>query len=282
LSKLAHRSNNFTGEIPPELSQLLLLKFLDMANNSLSSSIPVAFGDLPALINRPSRTNLRPLKPGRVEVIWMGPDSQKKYRDRIEVTWKGQKMIFQRTASLLTGIDLSDNLLSRCIPQELTNLQGLRFLNLSRNHLSCSIPKDIGSLNFLESLDLSSNILSGAIPRSISNLSGLSIFNVSNNHLLGKIPDGNQIQTLTDPSIYSNNSGLCGFPLDIPCANTSLGHDDRNGEVEDQWIYYYVIAGIVFGSWLWFGTLFTVKTWRCAFLFFVDGMHCKIMKKLLQ
>jgi hypothetical protein len=160
------------------------------------------------------------------------------------------------------------------------------FLNLSRNHLSCGIPRSIGSLNYLESLDLSSNQLSEAIPPSITHLLLLSMLNVSKNHLSGKIPVGSQIQTLTDPSIYSDNFGLCGFPLDNLCADTLLTPDERNAqdgrndEGKDQWLYYCVIVGIVFGFWLWFALLFTVQRWRCGFHFFVDDMQHKIMLKM--
>ena len=108
---------------------------------------------------------------------------------------------------------------------------------------------------------------------------GLSTFNISNNHLSGKIPTGSQMQTLTDPSIYRNNSGLCGFPLE-DCPNTSPASDEKTGEGEDQWLYYCVTAGVVFGFWLWFGLLFSVETWRCALLFSVDGMQSKIMQKV--
>jgi hypothetical protein len=239
-----------------------------MANNSLAGSIPVAFGNLTSMKNPQGLSTL---------VVQEGEPT---YNDRINVMWKGQKLIFERTLWLLTGVDLSGNFLSGCIPEELTNLQGLQFLNLSRNHLSCGIPQGIGSLNSLESLDLSSNDLWGEIPPSISILSGLSIFNVSHNHLSGKIPAGSQIQTLTDPSIYSDNSGLCGFPLVILCADTSLPPDGINGEGEDQWLYYCVIAGIIMGFWLWFAMLFTVQTWRCGFYFFVDDVQCKFMQKM--
>ncbi|XBH75741.1 hypothetical protein VPH35_102476 [Triticum aestivum] len=264
---LSLRSNNFTGEIPPELSRLSQLQLLDMANNSLTGSIPVSFDNLTSMKH--------PRDPSTTGLL-----SDWKYNDRIDIIWKGKVQKFRRAIRLLAGIDLSDNLLSQCIPEELTNLQGLRFLNLSRNHMSCRIPQGIGSLSFLEILDLSSNQLFGNIPQSITRLSGLNTLNVSNNLLSGKIPTGNQIQTLTDPSIYSNNSGLCGFPLNISCTNTSLAPDERNGEEEDHWMYYCVIAGIVSGLWLWFGMLFTIKSWRCGFLSFVDGMQCKIMKKL--
>ncbi|XP_073356937.1 receptor-like protein EIX2 [Aegilops tauschii subsp. strangulata] len=266
LKILSLRSNNFTGEIPPQLSRHLGLQLLDMANNSLTGSIPVSFGSF-FFMKYPQNLS------ATGSLHWT------KYDDKINIIWKGQEQIFQSATQSLAGIDLSGNLLSRCIPKELTNLLGIQFLNLSRNHLSCGIPKDIGSLTYLESLDLSSNELLGGIPPSMSNLSWLNTFNVSNNLLSGKIPAGSQMQTLTDPSIYSNNSRLCGFPLETPCPNTFLTQNERNGGNEDQWLYYWVIAGIVFGFWLWFGMLFIVKTWRCAFLLFVDGMQCKVMKK---
>jgi Leucine-rich repeat (LRR) protein len=229
---LSLRSNNFTGKIPPGFSQLFNLQLLDMANNSLTGSIPVDFGNLRFMMTPPGLS-----LPGLFQ--FRAPINQ----DRINVIWKRQQLVFQRSIWSLTSIDLSSNLLSHCIPHQLTSLQALRFLNLSRNHLSCGIPQDIGSLNSLEFLDLSCNELSGAIPPSITNISGLSTFNVSNNHLSGKIPVGSQIQTLTDPSIYSNNSGLCGFPLDILCTNTLFkpdgrnAPDGRNSDGEDRWLY---------------------------------------------
>lgn len=237
---LSLRSNDFTGEIPSKLSRLSKLQLLDLANNRLTGPIPVAFGNM---------TSMR--HPEIVSSQASALDGSN-YQDRIDIIWKGQELIFQRTIRLLTGIDLSGNMLSQCIPEELANLEGLRFLNLSRNHLSCGIPEDIGSLKNLEFLDLSFNELSGHIPQSISFLSTLSIFNISNNRLSGKIPAGSQMQTLTDPSFYRNNSGLCGFPLE-DCPNTSPASDEKTGEGVDQWLYYCVTAGVVFGFWLWFG-----------------------------
>ncbi|KAL5225173.1 hypothetical protein ABZP36_011812 [Zizania latifolia] len=267
LKILSLRSNNFTGEIPSDLSKLSQLQLLDMANNGLTGSIPKAFANLSSMKNPKINSTDQSL-------------GGSTYQDRIDIIWKGQEMIFQKTIQLMTGIDLSGNSLSQCIPEELTNLRGLRFLNLSRNHLSCGIPENIGSLKFLESLDLSSNELSGAIPPSMSSLSTLSILNLSNNHLSGKIPSGNQLQTLTDPSIYSNNSGLCGPPLDIPCTNASFASDEKYCRTcEDKWLYYSVIAGVVFGFWLWFGLLFCIGGWRHALFWFVDGMQSMVMQK---
>jgi hypothetical protein len=174
----------------------------------------------------------------------------------------------------MVGMDLSSNLLTEDIPKELTHLQGLRFLNLSRNKLSGSVPENIGSLQLLESLDFSWNELSGTIPPSISNLQSLSMLNLSNNLLRGHIPTGNQLQTLTDPSIYGNNQGLCGFPL-IVCVDE--GTEDHREQADDVWLFYSVIFGTVFGFWIWLGALFFLEPWRLSFLHFVDGLCINIV-----
>jgi hypothetical protein len=134
----------------------------------------------------------------------------------------------------MIGIDLSSNYLSGEIPVELLNLGAIRFLNLSRNNLSGGIPSNIGNLKDVESLDLSWNQISGHIPPTISHLIFLSSLNLSNNLLSGEIPTGNQLQTLNDPSVYSNNLGLCGVLLSIPCKNNSSSTTTLDGAKEDH------------------------------------------------
>ncbi|XBH61802.1 hypothetical protein VPH35_116186 [Triticum aestivum] len=157
---------------------------------------------------------------------------------------------------------------------------------MSRNNLSGSIPKDIGNLKLLESLDLSWNKLSGPIPPSMSNLKFLSSLNLSNNRLSGEIPTGSQLQTLDDPSIYSDNLGLCGPPLNFACTNSSGtttpadGAKEHHHELDTLWLYYSVIAGTVFGFWVWFGALFFCKIWRFAFFSCIDAVHQKFILKM--
>ncbi|XBI14319.1 hypothetical protein VPH35_140922 [Triticum aestivum] len=139
----------------------------------------------------------------------------------------------------------------------------MQLLNISRNNLSGSIPMDIGNLNLLESLDLSSNKLSGPIPPSVSNLTS-------------------QLQTLADPLIYGNNLGLCGPPLSIPSTNNSSSTTPVDGDHEHEtvWSYYSVIAGTVFGFWVWFGALFFCKIWRFAFFNCIDTMQRIVVNKM--
>ncbi|CAL5007174.1 unnamed protein product [Urochloa decumbens] len=204
------------------------------------------------------------------------------YIERININWKRQYHTFEGAIALMTGIDLSSNYLSGDIPPELTSLEGLRFLNLSRNHLCGDIPKDIGNLKTLESLDLSWNELSGSIPSSMSQLKSLDSLNLSSNHLVGEIPTGSQLETLVEPSIYSNNFGICGFPLNISCSNGSNSApalSAHSHEIEVLSCYYSVLAGLTFGFWLWSGLLLLLKPWRVVVFHYIDQIQESAAKR---
>jgi Leucine-rich repeat (LRR) protein len=227
----------FHGNILRKLSQLAYLQLLDLADNNLTGSIPTEFANL---------TSMRQQITEQL-VILVEYSTQYPYFGRVDIKWKGHDEIFQRTVSLVTGMDLSSNFLTGEIPGGLSNLQRLKFLNVSRNYLSGSIPKGIGDLKFLESLDISWNQLSGTIPSSI-------------------------------PSMYANNSGLCGFPLGIACPGDSKSvpasdeQKEYHKDLEELWLCYWIIAGFIFGIWLWLGVLVFLKPWRVAIFKCVDRM----------
>jgi hypothetical protein len=111
----------------------------------------------------------------------------------------------------------------------------------------------------------------------------MSALNLSSNRLYGMIPMGSQLQTLVDPSIYINNLGLCGFPLE-DCVNSSPSKQNERSQAEDRealWLYCFVAAGFIFGFWLYWGMLsFYSETGRCAFYQYVDNMQEKFTKKV--
>jgi hypothetical protein len=120
------------------------------------------------------------------------------------------------TIGLVTSIDLSSNDLIGEIPKELTNLYGLRYLNLSNNQLHGKIHEKINAMNLLESLDLSMNNFTGVIPQSMANLTFLSYLNLSYNNFSGKIPSSTQLQSFSALSFIGNHD-LCGQPLTPSC-----------------------------------------------------------------
>ena len=100
------------------------------------------------------------------------------------------------------GLNLSNNMLSGQIPENIGNLSKLKSIDFSSNQLTGSLPIQLYSLQDLLSLDLSDNALSGEIVAEIGNLISLegvvttahnsstsySALDISNNHFIGTLP----------------------------------------------------------------------------------------------
>ncbi|PWA91229.1 leucine-rich repeat domain, L domain-like protein [Artemisia annua] len=150
------------------------------------------------------------------------------------------------------------------IPYEITGLQGLVVLNLSRNALLGEIPKDIGQMKELLTLDLSKNKFSGGLPSSMSQMNLLDYLDVSHNNLSGRIPSSTQLQSF-EPSRYIGNAGLCGPPLTKYCPGDKelevtpvVGESKSDDEGIDElkrWFYIGGAAGFPTGFWMAVGTL---------------------------
>ncbi|KAG2711606.1 hypothetical protein I3760_04G084200 [Carya illinoinensis] len=261
------RKNKFDGTIPSEICSLPDLQVLDLAQNNLSGTIPTCFGNLRGMIDGNGTSDIG---------IYLWSTT---YGENMVQFMKGKQLEYTKTLKYLINMDLSSNTLKGTIPEELTNLVRLRGLNLSNNHLTGKMPAMIGNIRSLESLDFSRNQLSGSIPRSMSALTSLSHLNLSSNDLSGQIPSGNQLQTLDDPSIYTGNPLLCGFPLP-KCASaeppppSNEGTDEGNVS-ETEWLYISMSAGYVTGLWGVLGVMMFKKNWRDAYFRFVDNAKDK-------
>ncbi|OMO52228.1 hypothetical protein COLO4_37333 [Corchorus olitorius] len=267
------RSNHFEGDIPTTLCSLNYLTILDLAHNNLSGNIPKCFTNFSAMASK--RNSSVPIS------YAFGH-----FKSSIETTLvviKGILLEYSNTLRLVTNIDLADNNLSGEIPEEITNLLGLRSLNLSTNRLTGRIPKTIGNMGSLESADFSYNHLSGEIPPSISNLTFLSYLNVAYNNLTGKIPLSTQLQSF-DPSNFAGND-LCGLPLRDNCSsiNGVIPGADENREGEEDgfevdWLWFFVsmALGFVIAFWSVAGSLLFKRSWRLAYFRMLDNVGNKI------
>ena len=95
----------------------------------------------------------------------------------------------------LRYIDLSDNLFTGDLPDELFQMVELQSIILSGNRVTGSLSEDVGKLVNLRHIDLSANALRGALPRALGNLSKLEVLYLgesgieSKNDFVGPIPD---------------------------------------------------------------------------------------------
>ncbi|KAL4586156.1 hypothetical protein LXL04_010788 [Taraxacum kok-saghyz] len=238
-------NNNFTGRVPRSLCKSPNLQILDVSYNNLTGNIPQCLGELNAMVNSSG-----------VHSMIMPFDSD----ENVLQVMKGVDLEYTTTWDMVFNIDLSSNKLVGEIPVELTRPSMLMGLNLSNNHLSGGIP-DIGNMRNLFSLDLSRNKLSGMIPTSLATLNFLSHLNLSHNNLSGRVPTGNQLQTLTDPSIYVGNKDLCGAPLAKNCSDNVVPTIMHNNNMK-IWFYMDIMSGFATGFWGIIGVLVFKKQWR--------------------
>ncbi|KAB2601758.1 LRR receptor-like serine/threonine-protein kinase GSO2 [Pyrus ussuriensis x Pyrus communis] len=264
VSILRLRSNFFSGEVPQQLCNLGYLHILDLAHNNFSGTIPKCLNKLSALTH------------GNFSAYDLYA-----YYDQETSVVKVRQLDYQpQTIMFVRSIDLSSNNLEGEIPEEISSLAQLHNLNLSMNQLRGSIPSNIGNLQLLEALDLSINHLSGEIPQSISLPTFLSHLNLSYNNLTGRIPLGNQLQTLTDPSIYEGNPSLCGVPLSTKCPgddHTPTKDNDHEDGNDKFWFYVSMALGFIVGFWGVCGTLVVKKTWRYAYFGWFDAIKDKVL-----
>ncbi|XP_027922956.1 receptor-like protein EIX2 [Vigna unguiculata] len=247
------QNNNFVGNIPQSMSSLIELESLSIRKNLLS-------GTFPTILKKTNKLILLDLGENNFSgtiPTWVGESfldmkvlilRSNRFSDHTVISvrlWlKGRGDEYKNFLGLVTSIDLSNNKLVGEIPREITDLNGLIYLNLSHNQLIGHIPQNIGNMGSLLSIDFSRNELSGEIPPTISNLSFLSMLDLSYNHLNGKIPTGTQLQTFDASNFIGNN--LCGSPLPINCSSNDKSYD-QNGKGSDKHEVNLFYVGMTFG-----------------------------------
>ncbi|CAM0907885.1 unnamed protein product [Alopecurus aequalis] len=88
----------------------------------------------------------------------------------------------------LKFLRLTENFLSGSIPTSIGNVSSLTSILLGQNKLSGLIPETLGHVTKLLELDLSFNRLSGNVPLSLYNMTSLEYFSMGSNGLVGQIP----------------------------------------------------------------------------------------------
>ncbi|KAK8548495.1 hypothetical protein V6N12_061407 [Hibiscus sabdariffa] len=156
--------NAIEGHIPPCLSDLKDLSYLDLSNNHLSGSVPEELIlkdslDILRLLNNNFSGNV-------IHAVFNANELSKIYLDGNNFSGDMTNVdvsAFDFSSSPVK-IDLSNNKLYGKLPRWVGNVSYLRTLALSNNGFDGSIPMEFCNLTYLRFLDLSQNNLSGSIP----------------------------------------------------------------------------------------------------------------------
>ncbi|KHN41912.1 Putative LRR receptor-like serine/threonine-protein kinase [Glycine soja] len=229
LQVVALQENKLSGEVPEGFSSLMSLQYVNLSSNAFSGHIPENYGFLRSLLvlslSDNHITGTIPSEIGNcsgIEMLELGSNSL-----------AGHIPADLSRLTLLKLLDLSGNNLTGDVPEEISKCSSLTTLFVDHNHLSGAIPGSLSDLSNLTMLDLSANNLSGVIPSNLSMISGLVYFNVSGNNLDGEIPP-TLGSWFSNPSVFANNQGLCGKPLDKKC-------EDINGKNRKRLIVLVVV-----------------------------------------
>ena len=200
-------SNNFSGTIPDEICTIYP-NFIDynLAYNKFCPPLPECIDAPEEAIKYQdcncetgynlidgycySETDLKVLQTMIDNSLFSSPDSLRMSMDAdtslvIEPLELGfQKWSGGRLETLdCHWLDTASCNLSITIPDNIDDLDSLKFLNLQDNNLSGKIPDGLGDLSILEDLNLQDNNLTGGIPETINGLPKLVTLNLKDNKL---------------------------------------------------------------------------------------------------
>ncbi|WVZ51076.1 hypothetical protein U9M48_002256 [Paspalum notatum var. saurae] len=234
LSVLSLGENNLTGPIPTSIWNISSLGVLSLQRNMLTGTIPSnAFNNLPNLqrlymdhnhfhghipASLANASNLFMIVLGANNFSGIVPKEIGELRNLnlllLTDTLVGAKepKDWEFITTLTNCSQLEVLILGICefsgtIPDSLANLStSLKYLSLSANAISGSIPKDIGNLFNLQVLDLAYNSFTGSLPSSLARLKILRNLFANGNNISGSVPlaIGN-LTNLISLSLMSNS-----------------------------------------------------------------------------
>ncbi|XP_015160944.1 probably inactive leucine-rich repeat receptor-like protein kinase At2g25790 [Solanum tuberosum] len=139
LQYLDLKFNYLQGPLALSICNMRKLILLDLSHNYFSDSVPHCLGSMPNLtamikLDDEDTREIKYMKSTLNALV------VRSYEDSVSLVIKGQDIELERISTIMTTIDLSWNRLIGKIPQELTRMNFLAFLNLSQNHLVGPIP----------------------------------------------------------------------------------------------------------------------------------------------
>ncbi|CAN1838552.1 Receptor kinase-like protein Xa21 [Linum perenne] len=206
--------NQFTGSVPPSLSNASDLVLLQIDKNNFTGSMPSMENSNKLSRFIISKNSLGSGKANDLSFLSSLFNATNLEALDIEMNLSGNRFtgtLLMEVGNLknLEYLDLSYNMLSGSIPSSLGSCIKLETLALQGNRLQGSIPSSLSSLRGIQWLDLSSNNLSGQIPKFLESMDISSLLNLSYNNFDGEVPTQGAFKNSSIVSVVGN-SKLCG------------------------------------------------------------------------
>ncbi|KAH7651416.1 Non-specific serine/threonine protein kinase protein, partial [Dioscorea alata] len=193
ITSIILKSQNLTGVLPDEFSNLSYLQVIDLSRNYLNGTIPLAWASLPLITLSLLGNRISGNIPKELSGI-----------------------------TTLHELVLDDNLIQGSIPQSLHNLTNLKRLDLSGNNFSGELPKSLGNLTNLTDFGIDGNPISGKIPAFIGNWKKLEKLYMVGTSLEGPFPSNfSALEALTELMVSPLMGGDGKFP---PLGNMTKMH----------------------------------------------------------
>lgn len=153
------QNNKFSGTISAQIGSCLMLEYVDLSSNFITSELPDSMQKLESLsILNLANNFISGSVPSWLQIL-----------------------------NSLKELNLSYNVLYGQIPSSIGSLKDLETADFSHNSLLGEVPSSFSGCTQLKNLDLSSNNFSGILPDTM--MSGLMSLKLSNNQLTGQLPD---------------------------------------------------------------------------------------------
>ncbi|KAL9327991.1 hypothetical protein ACSQ67_002994 [Phaseolus vulgaris] len=177
-------SNNFTGAIPPQITQYEYFFELDLSNNRLK-------GEFPKEVLQSSQLVFLDL---RFNSLYGSIPSQLFHLKYLDVIFINNN---QFTGNLPDDfgstparyLTFANNQLTGPIPASVGAAKNLVEVLFLGNHFQGCLPYQIGLLNKATVFDVSKNWLTGPIPRSFGCLESIRYLNLEQNQMYGEVPE---------------------------------------------------------------------------------------------
>ncbi|KAG5527628.1 hypothetical protein RHGRI_028524 [Rhododendron griersonianum] len=228
-------SNFFHSVMPRWIFSLSNLISLDLVSCAFVGRIPEGLENLTSLVTLDVSYNQFKSLPASLFRM------SSLVRLNLENAFEGPfPVLLNPNMTSLRYLDLSDNFVTCSVPSWLYSFSHLEYLDMSDNDLKGGISHEIGNLTSVVTLDLSYNELEGELPNTIGNLASVVTLDLSNNKLGGRLP--NSIGNLCNLRFFDISHNKIGGELFKSSSNCSsyaletlfLLDNQLSGEIPDE------------------------------------------------